>query len=283
MSASIGGWADEHQAIPVLADHGRRQPHLAVGIEEYRFGEGHTEDLLPPGKHDLVNASWRDYGNRVGGFRLLDKLAAREIPATVLLNTDVYRSAPDLIAHARGLGAEFVGHGISNSDSLADMTPAEQSNYVRRVADQIEEHEGVRPLGWSSPWLAHTPETASVLADAGYRYLLDLRTDDRPVAMPASGLVAMPYALELNDSSTIIGRGAAAAEFADMIIDEFDELLEASSDQRLAMSIVTHSFISGAPFRLRQLTRALDHLAAHRDQVWFTQPGQLWLAEVGNA
>jgi peptidoglycan/xylan/chitin deacetylase (PgdA/CDA1 family) len=257
-------------------DGKRLAVYVAVGIEEYRFGDGHTEDLLPASPYDLVNTSWRDYGNRVGGFRLLDKLAAREIPATVLLNTDVYRSAPGVVDHARSLGAEFVGHGISNSDSLADMTADEQAAYVRRVADEIEEHEGVRPLGWSSPWLAHTPETTAVLSDAGYRYLLDLRADDRPVPVAGTELTAMPYALELNDSTTVIGRGASAAEFADMIVDEFDELLEASAEQPLVMSIVTHSFISGAPFRLRQLTRALDHLAAHHDQVWFTQPGQIW-------
>ncbi|MCW2784754.1 MAG: polysaccharide deacetylase [Marmoricola sp.] len=261
---------------PAWPDGKRLAVYVAVGIEEYRFGDGHTEDLLPASPHDLVNTSWRDYGNRVGGFRLLDRLAARDIPATVLLNTDVYRSAPAIVEHARRSGAEFVGHGISNSDSLADLSPDEQAAYVRRVADEIEEHEGARPLGWSSPWLAHTPETTRVLSDAGYRYLLDLRADDRPVPLVGTELTAMPYALELNDSTTVIGRGASAAEFADMIIDEFDELLQASTDQPLVMSIVTHAFISGAPFRLRQLTRALDHLAAHRDRVWFTQPGEIW-------
>ena len=263
-------------------DGKRLAVYVAVGIEEYRFGEGHTEDLLPKSPHDLVNTSWRDYGNRVGAFRLLDRLAAHGLPATVLLNTDVYRSAPAVLDHARRLGAEIVGHGISNSDSLADMTPAEQAAYVRQVADEIEEHEGVRPLGWSSPWLAHTPETTAVLADAGYRYLLDLRADDRPVALEGVDLTAMPYALELNDSTTVIGRGASAAEFASMIIDEFDELLDASRERPVVMSIVTHAFISGAPFRLRQLTRALTHLAAHREEVWFTQPREIWRREHGD-
>jgi peptidoglycan/xylan/chitin deacetylase (PgdA/CDA1 family) len=261
---------------PAWPDGKRLAVYFAVGLEEYRFGKGHTEDLLPASPHDLVNQSWRDYGNRVGGFRLLDKLAARGIPATVLLNTDVYQTSGAIVEHARRLGAEFVGHGIGNSDSLADMTAQEQAAYVRRVADEIEANEGTRPLGWSSPWLAHTPETTRVLAEAGYRYLMDLRPDDRPAPMIGAELVAMPYALELNDSTTVMGRGASAAEFADMIIDEFDELLDASQEQPLVMSIVTHAFISGAPFRLRQLTRALDHLAAHRDQVWLTQPREIW-------
>ena len=65
--------------------------YVALGVEEYRFGDGLTEDMLPGvPQPDLVNTSWRDYGNRVGAFRLLDRLAALGIPPTVLLNTDVY-------------------------------------------------------------------------------------------------------------------------------------------------------------------------------------------------
>jgi hypothetical protein len=86
----------------------------------------------------------------------------------------------------------------------------------------------------------------------------------------------VPYALEINDSSTVIGRSASAAEFADMIVDEFDELLAAAQEQPLVMSIVVHSFISGVPFRLRSLSRALAHLGRHADQVWFTQPGAIF-------
>ena len=59
-----------------------------------------------------------------------------------------------------------------------------------------------------------------------------------------------------------------------MIIDEFDELL-AGAPQPLVMSVVLHSFISGSPSRLRALTRALDHIAAHRDRIWLTQPGKI--------
>jgi peptidoglycan/xylan/chitin deacetylase (PgdA/CDA1 family) len=255
--------------------NGRRLAvYVAVGVEEYRFGDGHVEDLLPGVPHpDLVNRSWRDYGNRVGVFRLLDRLTGVGIPPTVLLNTMVYDTAPAVTDAARAAGAEIIGHGISNSDSLAGMTELAEREYLRAVAARIQAEEGTPPGGWSSPWLTHTPRTVDLLAAAGYRYLLDLRPDDQPVWLrSAEGpLLSIPYALELNDSSTIIGRQASAAEFADMIVDEFDELLAAAEDRPLVMSVVLHSFISGAPFRLRQVARALAHLAAH-DDVWFTQP-----------
>lgn len=63
-----------------------------------------------------------------------------------------------------------------------------------------------------------------------------------------------------------------------MIIDEFDELLEASEERALVMSIVVHSFISGQPFRLRALTRAIEHISRHADDVWFTTPGEIAVA-----
>jgi peptidoglycan/xylan/chitin deacetylase (PgdA/CDA1 family) len=196
------------------------------------------------------------------------------IPPTVLVNTALYDSAPAVLRAARAAGAEFVGHGVSNSDALPGMDADAEGAYLRAVAARIAAEEGEAPAGWSTPWLAHTGNTVDLLAENGYGYLFDLRLDDQPVWLRTAGrpLLALPYALELNDSTTVVGRGAGAAEFADMVVDEFDELLDASGDQPLVMSVVVHSFISGAPFRLRQLRRALAHLAAHGDRVWFTQP-----------
>lgn len=255
--------------------------YLALGLEDYRFGEGQTEDLLPGvPQPDLVNASWRDYGNRVGAGRLLRRFESIGVPTTILLNTALYDSAPGLLAGARQLGAEIVGHGISNSDSLTGLYPAQEASYLKAVADRIAAEEGAPPLGWSSPWLTQNGGTPELLSSNGYRYLLDLRLDDYPVWLDtATGpLLAMPYALELNDSSSIVGRGASAAEFADMIIDEFEELLLASQEEPLVMSIVVHSFISGAPFRLRQLTRALEHIARRSADIWLTQPRHIYAA-----
>ena len=201
---------------------------VCVGVESYRFGDGHTEDVLPDvPAPDLVNTAWRDYGNRVGAFRLFEALRGLGIPPTVLLNTDVYDEAPAVLEAARQAGAEIVGHGRSNSDSLSEMTPDAERAYLAHVADRIRAHEGAAPGGWSSPWLSHTPATLSLLAETGYRYLLDLRLDDQPVWLTTESgpLLSIPYNAEINDSSTMIGRQASAHEFADMIVDEFDELL----------------------------------------------------------
>jgi hypothetical protein len=118
------------------------------------------------------------------------------------------------------------------------------------------------------------------LVRSGYRYLLDLRPDDQPrwLTSPAGPLLSIPYSLELNDSTSVVGRQVSAADFADMIVDEFDELLSAGDGQPVVMSVILHSFISGVPFRLRRVARALEHVAAHRDRVWLTQPRHIYAA-----
>jgi peptidoglycan/xylan/chitin deacetylase (PgdA/CDA1 family) len=258
---------------------------VCVGVESYRFGDGLTEDVLPgTPAPDVVNAAWRDYGNRVGAFRIFDMLAALGIPPTVLLNTDVYDEAPAVLAAARRVGAEIVGHGRSNSDTLSGLAVDAEREYLADVADRIRRHEGAAPGGWSSPWLSQTADTANLLADTGYRYLLDLRLDDQPVWLDtASGpLLAIPYSAELNDSSTMIGKQAAAGVFESMITDEFAELYDASAHRPLVMSIVLHSFISGAPFRLAAVRRALTRIAG-TEGVWFTTPGHIHQATLDAA
>ena len=260
-------------------DGKRLAVYVAVGIEDYMVDFGLTENILAGvPTPDLVNLSWRDYGLRVGGPRLLDRLDKLGIPVTILLNTAVYDSAPSLITQARGMGAEIVAHGEFNSDSLASMSRSEEKAYLLKVAERIQREEGEAPLGWSSPWLIHTSHTLDLLAECGYRYLLGLRFDDEPVWLDTQPgrLLAIPYSIEINDSSAMIGRNISAAEFGSRVVDEFSEQLTASAKEPVVMSIILHSFISGVPFRLRQVSRALEHLAERGDSVWFTRPRDIY-------
>jgi Polysaccharide deacetylase len=290
MTPITGAPRYRHNALP--SRPGGRWPgnkklavYVCVGVESYRFGDGLTEDILPgvPAP-DLVNTAWRDYGNRVGAFRIFDRLSSYGVAPTVLLNTDVYSEAPEVLTAARRVGAEIVAHGASNSDSLAGRSAADELDYVKGVAARVAAAEGSAPGGWSSPWLTHTPTTIDSLAAAGYAYLLDLRLDDQPIWLrtATTPLLAIPYGAEVNDSSTVVGRYASAHDFADMIVDEFDELLQAADDQPLVMSIVVHSFISGVPFRLRAFDEALHHITTASNDVWFTQPRDIHRAVVAD-
>lgn len=249
---------------------------VAVGVEAYRPDDGRTEDILPRSSApDLVNAAWRDYGNRVGAFRLLEGLAGLGIRPALLLNTDVYDEAPEVAAAARAADAEIVAHGHSNSDTLVEMTAAAERTYIETCRDRIAEAEGRAPQGWSSPWLQHRDTTLSHLKGAGFDYVLDFRLDDQPVwlSSAAGQILSIPYAAELNDSTTMIGRHADAAGFARMIVDEF-EALRAAGDQAVVMSVVLHSFISGQPFRFRPVHDAISHVVASGD-VWLATPADI--------
>ena len=273
----------EHSAIThrppfEWPDKSRLAVYFALGVEHYAFGEGMTENLVSGMPHpDVLNASWREYGNRVGAWRLMQAFGEFGIPLSILLNSAVCEHAPDLLEGARAAGCEFIAHGYSNSDTLAGMSEPDETAYVNRVASQMAAAIGTRPLGWASPWIAETLHTPDILSENGYKYVLDWCMDDQPVWLKtrAKPLLAVPYSQEINDSSTIIGRQASAADFAQMIIDQFDEMRETPGGEPLVMSVILHSFISGQPFRLRALRRALEHIARHAATLWITQPGQI--------
>jgi hypothetical protein len=82
----------------------------------------------------------------------------------------------------------------------------------------------------------------------------------------------MPYPIEVNDSRGIVWFRYTSSEFANLIIDQFDKLLEQSARQPLVCPISLHPFIAGRPYRIRQLRRAFQHILQHRDQIWLTRP-----------
>jgi peptidoglycan/xylan/chitin deacetylase (PgdA/CDA1 family) len=254
--------------------------YFAMGLEEYSVGEGLTENLVAGGSHpDVLNTSWRDYGNRVGAWRMLEAFRVQGLPLAILLNSAVCESAPDLVRACHNQQSEFIAHGYSNSDTLAGLSETQEAEYLRRVADQIRKGTGRTPSGWASPWIAETAQTPDILQECGYGYVLDWCMDDQPVWLKTRGgrILSVPYSQEINDSSAIIGRQVSATEFSDMIVDQFDELCAAQDGQPVVMSVILHSFISGQPFRLRALRRALAHIEASRHSLWVTQPGAIAL------
>ena len=253
--------------------------YVALNLEHYAFGEGLVEELVPGmPQPDVLNHSWREYGNRVGAWRLLRLLEELKLPATVLVNSDLYAHAPELIAAFRGRGDEIAAHGRSNSERQSDLAEADERRLIAEATESIARHEGgARPRGWLSPWIAETAVTPDLLLENGYEYLLDWCADDQPIWLATRGgrILAVPYPQELNDSSTIIGRRASAAEFADMIVDQFEEMLAQSAGEALVMGIALHAYIVGQPFRLRHLRRALAHIAGRREAIWLTTAGAL--------
>jgi peptidoglycan/xylan/chitin deacetylase (PgdA/CDA1 family) len=252
--------------------------YLALNIEAFAFGRGKGAAIAPPDQAQSHSVySWRDYGNRVGIWRLFELLDELQIPAEAQMNTEVYEAAPDIPARIRARGDEILGHGVTNSDEQGHLGEDEERRLIDHVTAVIERHEGVRPAGWMSPWLSNSPVTLDLLQEAGYRYVMDWTMDDQPVWMRTRGgrILAIPYPIEVNDTRGIVWYRYTSAEFADMIVDQFDEMLEQSKRQPLVCPISLHPFVMGRPYRIRQLRRALQHILRHRDRVWLTRPREI--------
>lgn len=253
--------------------------YLGLNLEHFAFGEGLGAELAPGGPQpDVLNYGWRDYGNRVGVWRLLDLFETLSLPATVLLNSSIYDYCPEIVAPFRARGDELAGHGRSNAERQSILSETDEARLIAETTDAIRRHEGHAPAGWLSPWIAESTVTPDLLAEAGYSYTLNWCHDDQPGWMRTRGggrLLSVPYPQELNDIPAIVARKIEAATFADMIIDQFDEMREQALSQPLVMGIALHPYIVGQPFRLRQLRRALAHIAAARDAIYLCRAGDI--------
>jgi len=255
--------------------------YLGFNLEHFAFGEGLGAMIGPAHPHpDVLNYSWREYGNRVGAWRCLELFDSLGMNAATLLNTALYDHCPELIAACVERGHELVGHGHSNSLRQADLEEAQEAALLAACRERIRAHSGVAPQGWLSPWISESRLTPDLLAEAGYAYSLNWAHDDQPVPMRTRGgdlLWSVPYPQELNDIPMIIARQMDAKDFAQMIIDNCDEMLVQSRAQPLVMGLALHPYIVGQPYRLRHLRRALAHLAALRErgEIWLTTPGAI--------
>jgi hypothetical protein len=259
--------------------HGRRLAvYIAVCLEHFSYGEGGLGLLYSPGipHPNTYNWAWREYGNRVGGWRLLEVLEQHRMPPTVLLNTECYEHCPELVEAYRAAGTEFVAHGKTNSVHPNELDEDAERELVRDVFETMSRHEGKPPGGWMSPGANPSRVTEDLLAETGFTYTLDWPMDEQPTWLRTRGgpLLSVPYPQEVNDVPMVVLHHGTGPAFADMMVDNLDELHEQSERQPLVCGIVVHSFIVGQPFRLRRFRRALEHLVS-LPNVWLTTPGQI--------
>jgi allantoinase len=250
--------------------------YIGFNLEHFAFGEGRGAKLAPPvGGVDVLNASWREYGNRVGAWRCLDLFDALGLPVGAIVNTALIDHAPGLVAAFVARGDELIGHGHTNSQAQGDLSLQAERALLAACRDRLAAVSGRTPGGWLSPWISESRDTPDLLVETGYRYTLNWCHDDQPVAMHtrAGPLWSVPYPQELNDIPAIVARQMTGRDFADMIVDQFDEMLEQSQGQSLVMGIALHPYLVGQPHRLRPLRRALAHVAASKETWWTTPAG----------
>jgi len=251
--------------------------YIGLNLEWFAFGEGLGVELAPAGPQpDVLNYAWRDYGNRVGVFRLAELFGELNLKVSLLVNAQMADEAPQAIRAFAN--AEIVGHGRSNSERQGALAENDERALIAETTTALEKFCGTRPRGWLGPWISQSKLTPDLLQEAGYTYLLDWCHDDQPVWMTTrkGRILSVPYPQELNDIPQIVARKREGAEFADMIVDAFDVLSAECAKRPLVMGIALHPYIVGQPHRFKHVARALHHLVRKSgDAVWFTTAGAI--------
>jgi peptidoglycan/xylan/chitin deacetylase (PgdA/CDA1 family) len=219
---------------------------------------------------DIPSWSARDYGNRVGVFRMMRVMERHGICGTVALNADLCAYHPEIIAEGQRLGWEWMGHCESNTRRLNEAPPGEEEGIIRRTFDTIEKASGTRPRGWLGSGLQETWNTLDLLAAAGCEYVCDWTNDDQPYVMNLDNgrrLVAMPYSHEINDKPAFEKFHRTADEFREMICRQFDVLYREGAESGRVMAIALHPYLTGVPHRIDALDAALGYICNHV-RVW---------------
>ena len=232
----------------------------------------HFHIEVGPGAPDVRNYSRRDYGNRVGIWRIMDVLGKHGVRGSVMLNGEVGLHYPRIMKAMVDLDWELLGHGLTNSSMLTGLSREAERKVIFETKDIIEAH-GLKMKGWLGPGLTETFNTPDLLREAGVEYVADWVNDDLPYRMN-NGLYSIPYSIELNDMPLFNNPSISIVDFERRIRDSFDVLYEEGAKNARVMAIALHPFLIGAAHRIRYLDRALQYIAGH-DKVWFATGAEI--------
>jgi allantoinase len=240
-----------------------------------------TAELSP----DPLNWGWRDYGTRVGVWRMMEVCDQLGIPVSAIVNSDATVHYDRLVEAGNERNWAWVAHGRSNSEFHVGLSQDDERVVLSKIVGDIERSTGHRPKGWLGPALTETYNTPTLLHELGLTYILDWCNDDQPYPLNvgAPPMLSVPYAIEVNDISQCVSRGVTGEGFYRMIMDQLEGLLASDLGGGQVMAVAVHPFVMGVPFRLRYLARALREIAA-MNEVWLTTSDEIaavYAADVG--
>ena len=254
--------------------------YFCNNIEYFAFGAGLGSDSATGNApQSQRNYAWRDYGNRIGIWRMFDLFDELDCPLAHNINSVVLDHHPEIGERMLKRGDEFVAHGRTNAERQGDFFEEEEARLIAETTETIAKFAGKKPVCWMSPWLSQSKVTLDLLQEAGYAYQCDWPLDDQPVWMRTrkGRILNMPYPVETNDSPMMVFRQHTAAQLAETWIDQFDEMLAQTEHDGhpLVCPFVLHTFVLGQPFRMRQLRRVMQHIMKQRDRIWLTHPHRI--------
>jgi peptidoglycan/xylan/chitin deacetylase (PgdA/CDA1 family) len=249
---------------------------VAVNVEHFAIDQPGlsivpvTAGFVP----DPMNYGWRDYGARVGTWRLADLLERHGFPVSAPVHSSACERYPELIEEGNRRGFAWIAHGVDDSQKLTGIDESAERAFLSEMIDTVELTTGRRPKGWLGPALTETFNTPRLLSELGLKYVLDWCNDDQPYRLDVPGMLSVPYTIELNDVTVFLAKSLSGAQWHDMIVDQFDALHAAGEETAQVMCIALHGFLAGVPFRLRHLEAALEHIAG-ADGVWLTTSDEI--------
>jgi peptidoglycan/xylan/chitin deacetylase (PgdA/CDA1 family) len=240
---------------------------VCPNIEHYEFLPKflRRRDPWPRSPHpDVLGYSIRDYGNRVGLWRLFDVTDALGLRCTVSLSMAVIEHYPAILDGMERRSWELMSHGIYNTRYHWDFSEAEERAAMEESRAIHRRLTGREQRGWFSPAITNTLETFERAAAAGFDYCCDLYHDDQPfpVRTRKGDLITVPYTVELNDV-IVWRRGEEIDEFCRQIRDYFDTVYAEGGEQGRVMCIALHPFWIGQPHRIRAFQRAMEYILSH--------------------
>jgi peptidoglycan/xylan/chitin deacetylase (PgdA/CDA1 family) len=269
-------WSMLPQRAPVAWPNNARVALWVVPALEWFPLDMKGQPFKPPGAMqtaypDLRHYTLRDYGNRVGIFRLMKALDKHGIRASVAVNAAVAVRYPSLIAECTKRHWEIIANGL-DMDHLhhAGLPPEEEKKLIDSTLQILRNASGQAVRGWLSPAKSESAATLDLLAAAGMDYVCDWVNDDMPYAMRTAhgALHAMPHPVDIDDYTILVQNHHTENDFRDQLCDQFDLLYRESATQGgRVMAISLHPWVIGQPYRIKALEEALAHIMKHKG-VW---------------
>ena len=236
------------------------------------YGAAHHRP--PP---DIITYSYREYGNRVGIYGIMQALDRYGIRATAPIDAIVATEYPFLVEECRRRGWEFLGHGLSSKRLItADMTEEQELAYIRESLAAVERGTGQRPVGWFGVEYSESTRTPELLACEGIQYVCDWPNDEQPQALSVSSgtLHVLPVTTDLDDDKILGQRHVPVMDWATMVEEAFDVVYDEAANSGRVFSLNLHPYLMGQPFRLAYLDRVLAHICA-RPNVWLATGSEI--------
>lgn len=227
---------------------------------------------------DYRNYSHREYGLRVGVFRVMKLLDSLGIKASVPMNSTVAERYPVLVEEVNKRGWEVIAHGVSMGRmQYGGMDEKVEKELVHEAVSKLRKITGQKVRGWLSIGKSESGNTPDLVAAEGIEYLCDWANDDMPYKFRTKNgeMWAMPHTLEIDDRLMLLDLKHREHEMVRQFKDQFDVLYRESEQHGgRIMSIALHPWVIGHPYRIGYLEEALSYMVGHKG-VWLATGEQI--------